>query len=163
MISSHAQEPRNSTGRRCFAHPALQSLLGEALARRPFSDDPKTAAETNLPESVPKFSAIPAAAISFRLQPWQPRCQTALTDAKYIFALATQDLANELAAKACHTGNAFDGQALIGHLPHHLIGLLAAPKAFALQPFCCRQLGRIKRLRPDRLSNGRHAPLRSAT
>lgn len=74
-------------------------MFGAALACRPFSDDPKTAAETILSELAPKLGTIQAAAVPFPLQPWQSGCQTAFVDAEDIFALATQNMANELATE----------------------------------------------------------------
>lgn len=62
------------------------------------------------PGAVPKFGAIPAAAVPFPFQPRQPRCQAALADAEYIFALPAQDLANELAAKTGRADDTSDGK-----------------------------------------------------
>src|SRR5690606_10675384 len=69
MIPPHGQEPRNPAGRWQFHHRVWHSLPGPALACCPLSDDPKTAAETILPEAAPTLGASPAAAGPFVLQP----------------------------------------------------------------------------------------------
>ena len=141
--------------------PGPDGIACAALAGGPFADDPKTSAEPVRVQPAPELGAVPAATDPFPFQPRQPGGQAAFTNAEHIFALAAQDLADELSAQAGLPHDPADRHAISGHLADHPIGLPASQKALVLQPFRGRQQFGVNRLRSDRLADGGQAPLHS--
>ncbi len=125
-------------------------------ARRPFADHTQGATEALLFETSPKFGALTAAIRPLRVKERQIRVDRALAGWEDLRSLASQNLANELAAMAYAADDLLDRHALSGEGADRGVCLLASQIAFVLQLFRAREQLRAYGRRPDRAADRAH-------